>query len=312
MSRELEVQAIRLIAHLAEEGSLGAAARRMGVSQPAASSLLRAFETRWQLRLAERSPRGTRLTDDGETVAVWARDLLGRIDSMREGLGALSSERRTTGSTLGIAASLTIAEFVLPSWIGDLRTACPGVHPRLRVVNSEVVAELIWADECHIGFIETRALPTGLSGDEIGTDRLAVVVRPEHPWTRRRRALTVEELRASEFVLREEGSGTRETFNQALGLEAQVAMIATSTTAMVGAALAGVAPAVVSHLAVGPAIERGDLVEVRHDLDLVRPLTAVWRPGQTLSGAAAQLLTIARRARANSGGGRRLPTEVEV
>lgn len=295
MSRELEIPALRLIVHLAEEGSLGAAARRMGVSQPAASNLLKAFEARWQLRLADRSTRGTVLTDDGKTAAVWARDLLVRIDSVREGLTAMSSERRAGGTSLGIAASLTIAEFILPSWMGELRVALPDVHPRLRVVNSDVVAALVRSGDCAIGFVESRGVPADLARRQIGTDRLAVLVLPGHPWARRRAPLTSEELLASEFVVREEGSGTRETFTRALGAEPRIAMTATSTTAMVGAALAGVAPTVVSHRAVAAAVERGQLVEVRHRLDLERPLTAVWRRDREPEGAAAALLTIAAR-----------------
>jgi DNA-binding transcriptional LysR family regulator len=295
MSRELDLQALRLVVHLEDDGSLGAAGRALGISQPAASACLRAFETRWRLTVAERSARGTRLTPDGLTVAAWARDVLHRIDTVRSGLEALAASGQ--GADLGVAASLTVAEFVLPRWIGELRATEPGVHLRLQVQNSDAVDGLVHSGECAIGFVESAVVSRDLARRTVGTDRLVLVVPPGHPWSRRRTPLSREQLLAAEFVVREEGSGTRATFDRALGATPKVAMVATSTTAMVGAVRAGVGPAVVTPYAVRAALDAGELAEVRHELDLERPLTAIWRRDRPLEGAAAALLRIAQRAR---------------
>lgn len=297
MSRELDLQALRLLALIEQEGSLGAAGRRLGITQPAASASLRAFETRWQLRVAERTPRGTRLTPDGLTVAAWGRDLLHQVDTVRSGLEALSAQSARGGSDLGIAASLTVAEFVLPRWIGELRAQVPDVHLRLQVQNSDRVDDLVRSGDCAIGFVESARVSKDLARREVGTDRLVIVVPASHPWARRSTPLSREQLLATEFVVREEGSGTRSTFEQALAAQPRIAMIATSTTAMVGAALAGVGPAVVTPYAVRAGLDNGELVEVRHDLDLERPLTAIWRRDRRLDGPAATLLRIAARHR---------------
>lgn len=297
MTRELDLQALRLLVLLEEDGSLGAAGRRLGITQPAASAALRAFETRWQLRVAERSPRGTRLTADGTTIAAWGRDVIHQIDTLRGSLQALSARRLQGGSDLGVAASLTVAEFVLPRWIGELRVQSPEVHLRLQVQNSDRVDDLVHSGECDIGFVESTRVSTDLARRVVGSDRLVIVVAASHPWARRSTPLSREQLLAAEFVLREEGSGTRETFERALSAQPRIAMVATSTTAMVGATLAGVGPAVVTPFAVRGALETGELVEVRHDLDLVRPLTAIWRHDRPLDGPAAALLSIARRAK---------------
>lgn len=295
MTPELDLNALRLIVHLGDQGSLGAAGRTLGVSQPAASATLRAFEARWQLSVATRSARGTRLTQDGETVASWARELVHHVDTIRGGLTALSQQRAQSDNSLSIAASLTIAEFVLPRWLGELRTALPEVHPSLSVVNSDVVDTRIHSGDCEIGFVETTDVSRDLACRVVGHDRLVIVVSPAHPWARRSTPLSRGQLLASEFVLREGGSGTRQTFERALAAQPEVAMVATSTTAMVGAALAGIAPAVVSPRAVGAAVDTGQLVVVEHELDLKRPLTAVWQREAVLSPAAQTLLRIAAR-----------------
>ncbi len=300
MSRELDLQALRLIAHLEVEGSLGAAARQMGFSQPAASACLRAFESRWQVVVAERSPRGTTLTDDGRTVAAWARDVLHRVDTVREGLDALSRRRSAHVADLGVTASLTIAEFVLPRWIGELRAVMPEVQVRLEVVNSLVVDQRVRDGSSRLGFIESHRVPTDLSRAVVGHDRLVLVVAPGHPWARRSTPLTRAQVLTGEFVLRELGSGTRDTFERALAARPKIALEAASTTATVGAVLAGVGPAVVSEHAVRPLVERGQLIEVGHPLDLDRPFTAIWRDGTEQDPDVAALLRIARRGRARS------------
>lgn len=295
--RELELQALRLIVLLERGESLGSAGRELGISQPAASASLRAFESRWQLRVASRSTRGTNLTEDGHTVAAWARDALQLIDTVRNSLTALSADRMQEGPQLSVAASLTVAEFVLPRWLGRLRAEVPDLHLRLQVHNSERVEGLVRSAESAIGFVESTAVAEDLARRVVGSDRLVLVVGAGHPWARRSTPLTRPQLIETEFVLREEGSGTRSTFERALAARPRVAMEATSTTAMVGAVLAGMGPAVVTPHAVGAALEAGQLVEVRHELDLARPLTAIWRRDRALDSPAARLLEIAQRSR---------------
>lgn len=292
MSRELDLQALRLIVALEAEGSLGRAAALLGISQPAASICLKAFETRWQVVVAERSARGTVLTHDGTTIGAWAREVLHQVDTMRRGLEALTGPK-AGGGDVDVAASLTVAEFLLPRWIGELRTQAPDTHLQVQVVNSELVADLVESGRCELGFIETAAVPERLARQRVGLDRLVIVVARQHPWARRSTPLTRADLLKEEYVLREQGSGTRDTFERALRARPEVAMIATSTAAMVGAVIARVGPAVVTPRAVTGAVETGQIAVVPHDLDLARPLTAVWRQGASLGAGAERLLRIA-------------------
>lgn len=209
---------------------------------------------------------------------------------MRAGLEALSQRRH---AEFQVAASLTIAEFVLPRWLGELSTRFVGARPRLHVVNSERVAELVRSGEADVGFIESAARPHDLVRQSVGADRLAVVVEPGHPWSLRSTPVAASTLAAEAWVLREHGSGTRSTFESALRREPIVALEADSTTALVGAARAGVGPAVVSRRAVAAELETGRLAEVLTDLDLVRPFTAIWRRDRRLPDAAEALVRIA-------------------
>ena len=197
------------------------AARARGISQPAASARIREFEARWRLGVIRRSARGSSLTTDGEAVIAWSRPVLHAAETMRAALTALSQERR---SGFVVAASLTVAEQLVPRWLGEFHAIRPEVRPVLRVVNSDAVAEAVRQGTANIGFVETTRVPHDVARMTVGRDRLCVVVAPTHPWARRQSPLTLEELRAASWVLREEGSGTRSTFEGALRARPTVAL----------------------------------------------------------------------------------------
>ena len=288
---ELELQTVRLLVALQDHGSIGAAARDVGISQPAASKRIREFEARWRLELIARSARGSGLTVDGEAVVAWARRVLHEVDLMRGSLEALTVERR---AGLSVAASLTVAEFMLPRWMAELRVRIPTLQPQLRVVNSEQVSALVRAGHVDVGFIETAQVPSDLAVTTLGSDQLVVVATQDHAWARRSTPLSRSELLEADYVLREAGSGTRSTFEDALEARPRVAFEAGSTAALVGAVLAGLGPAVVSARAVTSYLETGVLVSIPHGLNLWRPISAVGLPRHRFAPQVDELVRLAQ------------------
>ncbi|OUZ09104.1 hypothetical protein BHE97_11415 [Aeromicrobium sp. PE09-221] len=285
-----DLEAAEVLLAVDELGSIGRAAERLAITQPAASARLRSMEARWGLTLVERSARGSHLTADGRAVAGWAAAVMEQVTAMNAGLQAL---RRDHDRDVRIAASLTIAGFLVPSWLGALRSQRPDASPQLAVVNSAEVTERVRAGAADVGFIETTDLPEDLATRRVGTDTLAIVAAPGHPWASRDSPVTAEELAAEPLVLREPGSGTRGTFDSALARVPNIALEAGSTASLIGAAQAGIGPAVVSARAVRGQLDRGELVEVETDLDLRRPLTVLWSWDRRLSATAEALLRIA-------------------
>lgn len=290
---------LQLLVLVGELGSIGAAAAELHVSQPSASKRLSGLERQLGLTLVTRTRRGCTLTPSGEMVSGWAQQVLTQLDGLMTGVRALRAHQE---STLRVAASLTVAEYLAPGWISALRGAVNDVHLELEVDNSAAVAEHVRHGRADLGFVETPNLPDGVSLRYVGHDRLAVVVPPEHSWARRRRVLTARELAATPLIVREHGSGTRETLEEALaGVgEHPVAPLLElhSTTAVRNTVVAGVGPSVLSLLAVRSDLAEGRLVEIPvYGLEeLRRPLNAVWRAGHQLTGPAAALLAVAMRA----------------
>jgi DNA-binding transcriptional LysR family regulator len=155
-----------------------------------------------------------------------------------------------------------------------------------------------------LGFVEGPSPPRGLRSRVVAADRLAVVVRPDHPWARRRSPVRPAELAATPLVEREEGSGTREALRAALtaclGPGPQLAGPAlrlSTTTAVREAVRAGAGPAVLSLLAVRENVAAGLLAVIPvPGIDLGRRLRAIWAgTAQLPAGPARDLMAVALR-----------------
>lgn len=294
----VESAALRMLVAVAEAGSLSEAARRLGTTQQAVSSRMRNLEAQLGVALVIRSPQGSRLTEAGTVIAGWAIDVVDAADRFDAAVRTLA---HGAAAPLRIAASLTVAEHLMPLWLHRLRDEAPA-EVELTAVNSTAVADRVRSGSADLGFVEVPGPPTDLVARTVASDELVVVVRPGHPWARRRRGITARELASTPLVVREQGSGTREALTQALrahpdALSTTEPAAVLPTTASVRATVAaGDAPAVLSILAVADALRIGQLERVRvKDLRVIRPLAAVWREGAMLSPAAERLLAIIAR-----------------
>ncbi|MEU1591592.1 LysR family transcriptional regulator [Streptomyces sp. NPDC005708] len=287
-----DLGALELLLAVARLGSLGRAARELGITQPAASSRIRSMERQLGVALVDRSPRGSQLTDAGALVTDWARRIVEAAEAFDAGAQALRGRR---DSRLRVAASMTIAEYLLPGWLIALRAQRPDTAVSLLAGNSAAVAERLLADEADLGFVEGLDVPAGLDAAVVAHDRLIVVTAPGHPWARRRRPLSAAELASAPLVLREEGSGTRQVLATALGGLARPLLELSSTTAVKASAVSGAGPAVLSELAVGEELAARRLVSVPVEgVRLDRELRAVWRTGHRPAGPGRDLLSLTR------------------
>lgn len=294
-----DLSTLDLFVSVAELGSVGRAAQAHGISQPSASARLARLERQLGVSLLSRSRRGTTLTPVGEVVIAWARVVVASAQTLSDGVESL---RRDKQARLTIAASLTVAEHLLPHWLLRLRRAHPDLDVAVTVENSHEVARRVRSGEADVGFVESPQSPDDLTSAQVGSDRLTLIVAPGYPLAARaRRGIPARHLADLPLLLRERGSGTRDTFLHAFAAalgahsaETPHAIELGSTTTIVATARAGGGVGVVSARAVAAEIAAGTLVELPvPELDLTRPLHAVWR-GRWPSGLAQELIRVAR------------------
>lgn len=286
--------ALDLLDSVAELGSLGRAASRHRMSQPAVSMRMSQLERRLGVTLLQRSPGGARLTPAGQQVVTLSRRVLSEARVLMAGVAALVAEE---AARLRVAASLTVAEHLLPGWLAALHRESPEVILAVEVTNSAKVLAQVRAGQADVGFVEGHETsPAGMQAVPVRSDHLVVVVDPGHPWARREAPVGPAELAAAELVVREPGSGTREILADALaahgGLRSRLEL--GSTAAILAATRRGEGPAALSALAVADDLDTGRLIAVRTEgISLTRSLCAVWPDGRPLAPLARRLLSAA-------------------
>src|SRR5699024_11710413 len=119
------------------------------------------------------------------------------------------------------------------------------------VGNSHQVLRALRRGRIDLGFIEGAHKPTEFGVTPIALDHLVTVVAPSHSWSKTN-TIEAAELARTPLVSREEGSGTREVLVRALRplTLTPPALEVHSNAAVRTAVLSGVAPTVISQLAV--------------------------------------------------------------
>ena len=273
-----DLAALDLFRSVVELGSVSRAAEAHGVAQPSASSRLRTLERQLGLRLLDRSPTGSRPTPDGQLVSEWAADLLRRADELAASVASLKAQQ---SGLLRIAASYTIAEYLLPPWLETFLADRPNDSVTLEVTNSRAVIDRLESGAVDLGFVESPNVPATLEHRTVARDELVPVVVAPSPVGRHASLSTLHELATTPLVLRERGSGTREALEALLaasGLEPPPSALDLGSISAVRIAVVnGSSPTVISRLAVADDLAAGSLVEIEVEgLRVERRLLAVW------------------------------------
>ena len=121
---ELDLQSVRIVRAIADHGSISAAARALGYSQPAVSQHLRRAEQRLGVPLVVRAGRGVRLTEPGTVLARHAQTIGQALDAAR---GELAELMGLGTGTVRIAAFPTASSTIVPRLLGTVRDTHPGL-----------------------------------------------------------------------------------------------------------------------------------------------------------------------------------------
>ena len=250
---------LRTFLAVVDAGSIRVAADRLVVSQPSVSGAVASLERELGIELVAPDGRGLRITPAGVAFADAVRAGLGHIDF---GVRSARSTEDPGAGTVRIAAVTTAAERLLLPLLAGFRRGHPDAGVTVRVGNRTTVWEALRDHDADL-VVAGRPPPT-LRTRMLGraSNRLVLVGSPSTgTWPSARRALPAL-LAETTWLLREEGSGTRDATDEVLshlGIDPQ-RMILGSNGAVEQAAIAGFGVALISTDAVGSALISGDLV----------------------------------------------------
>jgi len=282
---------------VAAQRSFRRAAEQLYLTQPAVTQQIKALEEVVGLPLFDRSGREVTLTPAGTLLLRYAEQSNETLEQAAIELAALKG--RLSG-TLRIAASTTIAQYILPPVIASFLRLHPAVHVELDSSNTESVADAITTGRAALGLVEGPPHAGQLRAEPWLPDELVLIAPPSHEWAGPR-AITLQQLAAAPLLMRERGSGTREVIETALeaaGLalrDLRIAVELNSTEAILGCIESGAGVGFVSRNAVHRQIAANTLAIVNvKGLTIHRELSLLTPAGPEPTGPAAAMLDLLR------------------
>lgn len=200
-------QHLNVFLTVAEKESFSRAAEIHHMTQPAVSQYIRMFEEDIGTRLLERSNKYVRLNKAGEIVYHYGKEIIGLYTKMQNLVDDIT--KVATGS-LSIGASYTFGEYVLPRIIAHLRQVYPNIEPSVTIGNTALIADLVATNQLDIGIVEGHFNAPQVKKETFAEDEMVVVAAKDHPLVQTDQVATREDLENETWIIREQGSGTRE------------------------------------------------------------------------------------------------------
>lgn len=298
----LNLHHLRLFMHVAETGSFSKAAELMSISQPAVSKGVRELEQQLDLCLIERGAGyplqagrpGLRLTEAGDAMLGYARSIFAieraAMDEVRTRVGLQRG-------SLTLGASTTVASYWLPPYIAHFCTSNPGIVPRMRVGNTQWVAQQLLDYQVDVALVEGEVEHEAIESMPWRDDEQVIVGPRSLPLCLEE--ATVGQLSGQNWILREAGSGTRQSTERlcsALGFQVEPWMEMASNEAIARTVVCGVGVSMLPRVVVAEMLALGVMQEIklRDAVNLARPLTLLKLRSRVPSPAAAGMLALLR------------------
>ncbi|GAB1259088.1 LysR family transcriptional regulator [Aurantivibrio plasticivorans] len=193
----------------AHHQNISKAAESLAMSQSAASGALKELESQFDVQLFDRVGKRLQLNDFGKALQPKTEELLTRAHELE---GELS--QHVASSALRVGATLSIGNYLAVPMIAQFMERFPETRVTLEVANTATITQKLDGFELDVALIEGDVNNPDLNITPWRSDDLKVFCAPDHPLARNK-LLKDSDLLSARWIIREPGSGTRQTFERA-------------------------------------------------------------------------------------------------
>ncbi len=208
---KISIRQMEIFLEVAHMGHLTKVAEKLGLSQSAVSMSIKELENIIGYKLFDRISKKLVLNEKGRAFAEAITPLISKLEDIEE-----EFKNDENSGELLIGVSTTIADYLIPPIICDYMKAYPNVRIKLKVGNTRDIVKMIETGDADIGFVEGKVDSTAIKQEIVGLDEL-VVVTGNSEFAKDDESYYIDTLFDKPWILREEGSGTREVFMTHLG-----------------------------------------------------------------------------------------------
>lgn len=207
----MNIRKLNIFYKTAEYLNMSKVAKEMYISQPSISQCISEIEEEIGAKLFDRIGKKLYLTHEGKIFYDYTRRILNIYE---EGVNIIKDSKVNSGK-ITVGVSTTIGIYIMPYIIKKFNEKEKDIEISLIIDNKYNIEELILNNKVDIGFMEGKAESSEIILKEIWKDELVFISAIDHEW-KEKKYLTVDDLVNNKFIIREDGSGTRERFKDFL------------------------------------------------------------------------------------------------
>lgn len=272
--------------------SVSRAAELLYLSQSATSTSLGEFERQFNLQLFDRVGKSLSINETGRQLLPKAVDLLDRAKEIETQLNG-----NVSIGEMHIGATLTIGNYLATLLIAKFLQQHPESRIQLQVRNTRTIVQQIANHELDLGIIEGDCHHPDVEVKPWIADELVIFSAPNHPLANMNN-ISLNRLLKEAWILREKGSGTRETFERAFQnhhAALNIRLELEHTEAIMRAVESGLGIGCLSRLTLKDAFKRKILVPLdTPEITLNRFFYFLWHKQKYQSAAIRHFLTLCK------------------
>lgn len=197
---------LKVFETVARNGSFTRAAEELLITQPTVSSQVKQLTKAVGLPLFEQIGKSLYLTDAGKELLVTCEDIFEKLGNFQMKVADLKGTKQ---GQLNLAV-ITTAKYFIPRLLGSFCQDYPGIDVALKVTNHQEIEQRMQDNRDDLYIVSNPHNSIDLKSRPFLNNPLVVVARKDHPLAHKKN-LELEELNDQPFIMREKGSGTRES-----------------------------------------------------------------------------------------------------
>ena len=277
----MNIRHLKIFIMVANCNNMSLAADRLFISQPSVSQAIKEIEDYYEIKLFERLSKKLYITENGKLLLKYARHIVSSFEDMEKELKN-SSEK----ISLTIGATITVGTCMINDILTKIKNKNSKIDVKVVINNSSDIEKLILESNLDIGILEGKINNKDIIKTPIYRDELILVAGKTNKFYKRE-YIEIKELEGQNLILREEGSGSREIFDNVLkenNIHINEKMTSTDTEAIKNLVIEGHGLAVLSKLIVKKELERGTLKAISiKNVDLYRDIIIAYHKNKFIS-----------------------------
>lgn len=197
---------------VAKRLSFTKAAAELYVTQPAVTKHIHELEQQYNSKLFDRQGNKIQLTPAGTILLGHAENIFSVYRAIEFDMNALLQVDK---GTLHLGASSTISQYLIAPILAGFKKKFKEIELRLTTGNTEQIEQALLQKTIELGIVEGQSRNPEISYTDFIKDEIVLVCSKDHPLAKKAE-ITAETLKTLNFVLREQGSGTRQVIEHAL------------------------------------------------------------------------------------------------